>query len=131
MTRNKQEVGTGVWVIRESYGYDAVEFVKETAQMIFYIERRWGKGRESRSDKSKFLVWHGTEEQARMIVAKLKSAKSEYSRRQDAASTWFIKRKDEILAIVDTHPKDGDVKQAPLVSSDGAGTAIAGSIDHA
>lgn len=28
-------------------------------------------------------------------------------------------------AIADTHPKDGDVKQAPLVSGGGAVTAIA------
>lgn len=35
-----------------------------------------------------------------------------------------------IAAIADTHPKDGDVEQAPLVSGGGAGTAIAQGNQH-
>lgn len=52
-------------------------------------------------------------------------ARKTFELRQTEALESIARALTKIAAIADTHPKDGDVKQAPLVSGGGAGTAIA------
>ena len=86
------------WIIRHNYKYEAVEFVKETAAMIFYIDRSWGKAKETRSGKDAFLLWRGSEETARLLARNINSAQAERDRRKVSANLWFLKRRAEILA---------------------------------
>lgn len=86
------------WTVRSGYRYEPVEIVRETAAMLFYIDRSWTKERESRQSKNSFLPWRGTEDDARAIAAKLTSARAEYDRRRNAANEWFAQRRDEILS---------------------------------
>jgi hypothetical protein len=84
------------WAIRKSYGFDAVEVLKETDQTVFFRDRRW-RNRDTRGPKNHFLEWRGDEDAARSLVAKLTSAKAEYDRRKDAAAQWYYQREAEIL----------------------------------
>ena len=84
------------WVIESGYGYTACRLIRETPQ--FYVTAdRYRKGSECRTAKSRFLNWRGTEDDARLICEKLKSAVAERERRKRAASDWFLARKAEIL----------------------------------
>jgi len=86
------------WAVKSGWRYEAVEVVKETAKMVTYIDRYWSPPRETRIAKHSLLPWRGTEEQARAIVEKLTSAKSERDRRTKSAQDWFDKRAAEIMA---------------------------------
>ncbi len=66
------------WAIQKGWRYNAVEVVKETEKMVFYIDRSY-RERESRQAKGSFLDWRG-------------------ERRSAAAAQWFAQRRDEILA---------------------------------
>lgn len=85
-----------MWAIRKSYGFDAVEVLRETDQTVFFRDRRW-RNRDTRGPKNHFYEWRGDEDAARSLVAKLTSAKSEYDRRRDAAAEWYRQREAEIL----------------------------------
>jgi hypothetical protein len=86
------------WGIKIGWKYEAVEIVKETDKTVRYVDRYWGKPRETRIDKDKILPWRGDEETARAIVDKMTSARAEYERRRKSASDWFDRRRAEILA---------------------------------
>lgn len=86
------------WAIRTDWRFEAVEVVKETANMVFYIDRSWRDGHETRQAKDSFLDWRGDEDTAHALVAKLTSAGAEYERRGGAALDWYKKRKADILA---------------------------------
>lgn len=85
------------WIIKESYGFKAVELIKRTASTVFYVDRGWGGG-ETRAGKEKFLDWEGDEKTALALVEKLNSARAECEQRRRRAADWLQSRKAEILA---------------------------------
>ena len=87
------------WAIRrDSWQYEAVEVVKETAKTATYLDRRWdAAGRETRCDLHKLFPWRGNETEARRLTERLNSAKAERDRRRAAADGWFNKECAKIL----------------------------------
>ena len=111
-----------IWAIKnDSWRYEAVEIVKETAKTATYKHAHWG---DTRTDLNKLFDWRGSEAEARLLSERLTSAKAERDRRVNAASDWFRKERDRILASgtearrAET-PQDGSVHDGPTSQSEG------------
>ena len=83
------------WAVLDSYGFEAVEVIKETVKTVTYRHPRWG---QTRTDKHKVFPFRGDEDAARSVAARITSANAEYWRRRQSASDWYDARKAEIFA---------------------------------
>lgn len=86
-----------VWAIRSSLGgILAVRVDRETEKTIWYLVPSFAE--IWRGQRSDFLPFRGSRDEAVRIANALKSARGEYDRRLRSADDWHKKRKAEILA---------------------------------
>lgn len=83
-----------VWIIRASYGFEAVKLARETEQCFFYQ----GGSREVRIEKRNCLDWRGPEKQARELAEKLTEAQETLYLKKLDANNWFAAEKARLIA---------------------------------